>query len=511
MNPVELEAVKSNVRKCLDNAEVCLDSAKDCRIKGRNNIAFHLAVLALEEVGKASMLLAEAVYPQSVHDDDPGGSKLSDDLADHRKKLFWAMLVPRIDAGIISPKDFTRLKEVANDIHLRRITSLYANTSQSLPQSEITDYELADIIGLTESRLNLEKLKKIRQLDVDEQQVLDWLIKGLSDPQMQRFVLSDQSQRKLAEFTGDSRKWMTWLHEEVTAEEAKAKGWMEKEINRLAPTGVLANKPKWRLKMKLFTISHSVRPKELNEWNQQVKWVKLHPTTDKTELLVEFVLPAKISIADLWKTGIQMCGMFAVSLNVSTAGYFWWYLPKFTSTYYEEIVDLETKAKLQVDNRSSIMMNWKRTALKASQLRLAGTILTYLMMWANQEQSLAYSRYMQGITMLSKNDVFGDFTAQAFVEFAYAFRMALASYGDWDGVLENFERAATTVLETLWGEPEMILEFKMLMDAADALEKKQPPPRPIDLENVLKLKAFCDAYLANRAQREVQKAVRQRL
>jgi AbiV family abortive infection protein len=510
MNQVDLETVKLLVRKCLDNAEACLDSAKDCRAKNRNHIAFHLAVLALEEVGKASMVLAKTVYPHIVEDEDSGESKLSDDLADHRKKLFWAMVTPGIDGGVISPEDFTRLKEVANDIHLRRITSLYTNIDYAVPQTDISEDELTNIFGLTESRLNLEKLKEIRQLDADAQQLLDWFMNALSDPPLQRFVLGEQSRHKLAELTGDSRKWMTWLHEEVSTAEAKTEELMEKEINRLAPTGVLANKPKWRLKIKLHTLSHSIRHKELNAWNQQVEWVKLYPTTDKTELLAEFLLPAKIPVTELWQTGIQMCSMFAVSLNIATVGYFWWYLPEFVSTYYEEMVDLETKARLSVGYKSPVMMNWKRTALKAPQLQTAGMILTHLMMSATKEQSLAYSRYMHGITLLSKNDVFGDFSAQAFVDFAYAFRMALTSYGDWDGVPENFEQAAVGVLDKIWKQPEFLTEFKALMNSADDLEKKQSPSRPINLEETMKLKAFCDAYLVSRAHREVQKAIRER-
>jgi hypothetical protein len=303
---------------------------------------------------------------------------------------------------------------------------------------------------------------------------------------------------------------VSWLQEEASAEEVKTKELLEKEINRLAPKGVLANKPKWRLKIKLFTLSHSIRHKELNPWNQEVKWIKLHPTTDKAELLVEFLLPAKIPVTELWQTAIQMCSMFAVSLNIATVGYFWWYLPKFVSTFYEEMVDLDTKARLGVGYRSPVMKNWKRTTLKTPQLYVAGMIMTYLMRWATQDQSLAYSRYMHGIALLSKNDVFGDFTGQAFVDFAYTYRMALKSYGDWDGVPENFERAAFSILNKLWDKPGIITEFKALMDAADALEKKQAPSRPINLEHALELKAFCDAYLVSRAQREVQKATQQR-
>jgi AbiV family abortive infection protein len=510
MNTVDLEAIKLLFRKCLDNAEALLDSAKDSRVKKRNHIAFHLAVLALEEIGKAAMLLAHRVYPRVVEDEELDESKLSDEVVDHRKKLFWAMLTPSFDGGIFTAEEFIELKEIANDIHFRRIASLYANVDQALPEADISDDELTRIMGFVESRLNLEKLKEIRQLDSDAQQLLEWFMKALADPLLKGFVLSEKSRHKLAELTGNSREWMTWLHEEVTTSEAKAKELMENEINRVTPTGRLANKPKWRLKIKLHTLSHSIRHKELNAWNDQVIWVKLYPTTKKTELLVEFLLPAKIPVAELWQAGIQMCSIFAASLNIATVGYFWWYLPEFVSTFYDEMVDLDTKVKLEVDYKSPVMANWKRTALNAQQLHIAGMILTYLMRWATKEQSLAYSRYMQGIALLSKNDVFGDFTGQALVHFAYAFRMALQSYGDWDGVPENFEKAVAGALHKLWNHPEMLAEFMSLMEAADALEKKQSPSRPITLEEAIKLKAFCDAYLGNRAKREVQKAIRQR-
>jgi len=66
------------------------------------------------------------------------------------------------------------------------------------------------------------------------------------------------------------------------------------------------------------------------------------------------------------------------------------------------------------------------------------------------------------------------------------------------------------VLDKLWNQPEILTEFMALMDSADDLEKKQTPSRPINLDETIKFKAFCDAYLVSRAQREVQKEVRQR-
>jgi hypothetical protein len=66
------------------------------------------------------------------------------------------------------------------------------------------------------------------------------------------------------------------------------------------------------------------------------------------------------------------------------------------------------------------------------------------------------------------------------------------------------------VLDKLWNQPEIVTDFKALMDTAVDLEKKRLPSRPINLEETMKLKAFCDAYLVSRAQREVQNAIRQR-
>ena len=127
MNPIDLEAVKLLFRKCLDNAEALLDSAKDSRTKKRNHIAFHLAVLALEEIGKAAMLLAHRVYPRVVEDEELDESKLSDDVVDHKKKLLWALLTPSF-GGVFTPQDFIELKEIANGIHFRRL-QVFTRTS----------------------------------------------------------------------------------------------------------------------------------------------------------------------------------------------------------------------------------------------------------------------------------------------------------------------------------------------------------------------------------------------
>lgn len=135
MNALDFERLRVLLRKCLDNSEALLSAAKEIQGPGRHHIAYHLAGLALEEIGKASMLLVDTVSARILKDEDNGEevAKLADSLADHRKKLFWAMLTPSIDAGVISPQDFNILKEIANDIDTLRLSSLCVNVEGAPP------------------------------------------------------------------------------------------------------------------------------------------------------------------------------------------------------------------------------------------------------------------------------------------------------------------------------------------------------------------------------------------
>lgn len=57
----DIEAIIPLVQACISNAESLLNSAKEISKPGRNHIAYHLAALALEEIGKASILVARSV------------------------------------------------------------------------------------------------------------------------------------------------------------------------------------------------------------------------------------------------------------------------------------------------------------------------------------------------------------------------------------------------------------------------------------------------------------------
>src|SRR5207249_2430477 len=258
----EIDKINPVIQACLSNAEHLLNAAKDVRKPGQNHIGYHLAALALEEIGKITMIVVSAVNPTSSkgggEDDDP------------------------------------------------------------------------DSIKLTE-------------LDGPARQVLEWFYRAVDDPQLKMLVFARSSLDKLTEFGGDSNRWMTWLRDQVDEMNATSQKLLQEELLRVDPGDAQGNEPKWQMKIRLMSWSHSIRPKPLAAWNRGVHHIKLFPTkTDRKELLVQFVLPKKILIQGLWAAGMQMSWTFTIALNIGSLGYFWWYTPTFVSKYYEELFDLES-------------------------------------------------------------------------------------------------------------------------------------------------------------------------
>ena len=90
------------------------------------HIVYHLSLLALEEVGKASMLGGGMLDPDRFAD-----SWVAKSLDNHRRKLQWAIWSPltRID-----PADFEAARQFAEHAHAMRLASLYVD-----PTAEVTE------------------------------------------------------------------------------------------------------------------------------------------------------------------------------------------------------------------------------------------------------------------------------------------------------------------------------------------------------------------------------------
>src|SRR5271156_4370723 len=110
---VKLDKITPIIAACLANAERLLDAAKLTRKPGQNHIAYHLAAVSLEEVGKAAMMLASSFRDSSQPSDqdaDEDPPKLMDWIEDHERKLFWALWTPSFGKEKITADQFRQFQ-----------------------------------------------------------------------------------------------------------------------------------------------------------------------------------------------------------------------------------------------------------------------------------------------------------------------------------------------------------------------------------------------------------------
>ena len=71
------QEVTPAIQACLINAEKLIEAAKATSKPGSYHIAYHLAALALEEIGKSSMVFMSALNPQQLEEGEQVGPIVS--------------------------------------------------------------------------------------------------------------------------------------------------------------------------------------------------------------------------------------------------------------------------------------------------------------------------------------------------------------------------------------------------------------------------------------------------
>jgi AbiV family abortive infection protein len=508
----EIDTLRPLIQACLTNAASLLDSAKELSKPGRKHIAYHLAALALEEIGKASMLVTRLVSPLREDGDSEDEDQISPKwIEDHERKLFWALWTPSIAAGKLTGKFIQELQALARQIHERRLASLYVEVNAAAEvHVEVSDHDLQALISATETRLGMEKLASLRALDTTGKQAVDWFLNAYEDPQLRSVILGAESLSKLAELAGDSKGWIQWLRGRMDEIDANNKELLRKELEKSTQDHSASQEPKWRLKLRFHTTSHKILQKHLSDWNNKSEWIKLFATHNKQELIAQFTLTSEVPLQAIWQAGLQISTMFLIALNIATLGFFWWYVPTFVARYYEELFDLENRAPLVAERDPPLRLPIKREALKNRQLLNAGLVFVHLTS-ASANHQAAYGRYNRGLSLLAKNDIFGQFEANALVEFYEAFRAGLNAYGDWNGDPETFSAAVEAVLQGFWTKSEIAVDVAALVENAASISSQKRSAKPVTLDDVLKMKACCDLYFFFSARRVVAERAKETL
>jgi hypothetical protein len=215
--------------------------------------------------------------------------------------------------------------------------------------------------------------------------------------------------------------------------------------------------------------------------------MKFQTTKNKSELLVEFILPKRIPVQGVWPLGFRMSNALVGALNIGTKGFFWWYLPEYVSRYYEKLSDLESGTDLTLERTPPLRVNWGNLALSENNLLHVAAVYSYLIS-TGKDQSQEFQHYMRGLACLSKNDIFFQVEFSAFEQFFRSFQAQLQGAGKWDGV-SPFKPAALIAMQGVVHPSALESQIEM----AEQLLNTRQPPKDIGLGQAIEMKICCDA------------------
>ena len=447
---------------CAENAEALLNAATVVAAQpGSNNIAYHLAALALEEIGKSSMIFMSSLRATG----DEERKRPVDWIEDHERKLFWAIFAMRMDGGNPT-KSIQQAFDIAKHIHETRLATLYVDPDDPDARKSVSDEEVQTLLNLTEAQLGMEKLKKPREMSDEDKADLDWFFAATDDPYLKTIVFSKGSFEKQAEFGDDTLAWVRWLKGIIEENNRANIELANREIDRKPPEGEEGHEDKYEMTIRLSSWSHSIRQKPLTDWNKGVDKIKLYKGSGNSELLVKFILPKQITIQQVWPAGMNNSLLLVTAINIGTVGFFWWYVPEFVSSYAYNVMDLENKAKMALERAPALKVSWGNQALTSENLTQVSIVFSHIASLRDEAQFAPYRRYWKTLALMAKNDIFFQFEGNLLGEFHLVLSEAMASYRDWDGNEENYLAAVEKMMQGFKAESDFVKAIHDLIGVA---------------------------------------------
>lgn len=467
---------------CLDQALGFIEATDHLRDKGAAHIIYHLGLLALEEIGKASMLTAQMVnYPGL------DGSWIERSLDSHRRKLQWAVWSPM---SRIDPADFVAARQFAERAHAMRLASLYVDSKADrtdLPPSEqVNSADAEQIMSLARARLEYERNRTIQDGEFDELTV--WFLDSMSDTDRSRLLLSKAFVAQYEVLDGDARAWACWARDEVARRDLENRQILEAELARPGVNKEEA-KLRWRANAVVFTPSHSLRPKSLAHWNSQIEAVKLVWTGKKDQFTLQLTLHDNEPLHQLAARLSFLAKLVVACLNIGSIGYFWFERSGFEQRMFQDIRDLKVDRQIEIGSNEGLWGEEKhRPALTDQHIDHALRCMMAFAPLHEAEAEKIFRPYLDGLALVAKSDVFYDFNELARAAFQASLYGALHHYGGWSGQPDEFAECFHNAFSSFM--PDEDHRNKMLKVLAP---KGNPAESP--LANCRSAKQLADLYL----------------
>ena len=188
------------MQACVNHARDLLESARAVKAKGHPNIAYHLAVLALEELGRRELIGVQTVATNQAL---PPPVWFEKHTQNHVKKLFWCFFGAHFFEEKLTTKALDSIKGFAQNLHEKRLEGLYVSQDEdglTIPSETIQAEECETIVALAEARLGMAESEKLREnIPAEDTNLQAWFLSATDDREKRRYIFSDTSMSKLAE------------------------------------------------------------------------------------------------------------------------------------------------------------------------------------------------------------------------------------------------------------------------------------------------------------------------
>lgn len=491
---MDFDKAQSKLETCLLHADDLLRSAKTVlSTDDLPNVAFHLAALALEEIGKAG-IFGVLMVPENREETREYFEKR---FENHYQKLLWAIWTPLLTGrkpfGI---EDFKASQKLALEIHETRQQGLYVSfdvSDQNAPREAITNKKVENFIEFVEARKELEASKKQRDMGEPELERLRFFFDVLEDQHFRPRIFSADSLKKLSEY-GEVSSWLDWIKGEFEEFESANRAMADAEWKRVTPKDSEDRQDKWEIRIKLFTPTLIIRPKPLRWWNDNhTMWKLSMAGSQKNQIYVDMVLPNTVLVADLYYQAFDYSQLLILSLNIGTRAFLWWSMPKHDGEYYEKITDLENDAMVTVKIPSITVIPWNQENLSENMLKNAAMCFAGIAHLDKDSERGPFYRYLNGMATLAAVTPAFRIERNAVEHFYYSLIEGMKIFGDWDEAKSVNQNLETFFNKT--GANEELRSF--LYEIAESTEKILGNEKEEDetaADHAAGLKVLCDAY-----------------
>lgn len=469
---------------CLDHAQGFLDAAERVGPCDFPHIVYHLGLLALEEVGKASMIGCQLATGETVEN-----GWIDKALESHRRKLQWAIWTP---IGRIDPKDFEAAREFSERAHAMRLASLYVDARAELtdlPPTDVVRCEDAErILELARARLEYERAHGVPDPSAQSNdETLRWFLETMADPGKSLQLLSKSFVDRYQSFDNDARAWIVWARTELDRLEEEARAQLLAELNKPAAS-ITRSKPKWRLNTTVYTPSHSLRPKVLQRWNAKIGTAQFRWSGKKDRFTLQLMLHDSVPLTALDGRAVHLAKLVVACLNIGSIGYFWFERPGFERHMFSEIHDLENDCRLEFAPGASFWGDQRAVALSDEHIDHAIRCMKAFLPLAEADAEPIFRPYYDGLALISKSDRFYSFDELARRAFVASLAGAFARYAGWDGKDDSFHLCFHAAFAPIMPEQEHRDQmFRFLTREGD--------PNETSLVNLRSAKQLADLYL----------------